>query len=104
MNVWRYLARLPRYVAMGLIIGYQWTISPLKRVFLGPLAGCRFHPSCSAYTLEAIQVHGLLRGGWMGFRRILRCHPWHPGGFDPVPAPKKRAENTEPSSTSGGFC
>ena len=68
-----------RLLAICLIRCYQWTISP----FLGPC--CRFHPTCSQYALEAIGQYGLLRGGWLGVRRIARCHPWHPGGFDPVP-------------------
>jgi putative membrane protein insertion efficiency factor len=58
---------------------YQLAISPL----LGPR--CRFYPSCSQYALEAIEAHGALRGLWFALRRIGRCHPWHPGGFDPVP-------------------
>ena len=62
-----------------LIRAYQLAISPL----LGPR--CRFYPSCSQYTLEAVQSHGVLRGLYLGARRLLRCHPWHPGGFDPVP-------------------
>ncbi|MCL2643948.1 MAG: membrane protein insertion efficiency factor YidD [Betaproteobacteria bacterium] len=62
-----------------LIRGYQLSISPL----LGPR--CRFYPSCSEYALEALTVHGLLRGCHLSFSRILRCHPWHPGGLDPVP-------------------
>ncbi|MEZ6092101.1 MAG: membrane protein insertion efficiency factor YidD [Pirellulaceae bacterium] len=56
---------------------YQRTISPL----LGPQ--CRFTPSCSQYTIEAIQKYGVLRGIWKGTCRIGRCHPWHPGGYDP---------------------
>jgi putative membrane protein insertion efficiency factor len=68
-----------RYVATLLIRIYQWTVSPL----LGP--ACRFHPSCSHYALEAIDRFGVLRGGWLTVKRVGRCHPWHPGGFDPVP-------------------
>ena len=62
-----------------LIRAYQRLVSPL----LGPR--CRFHPSCSQYALEAIDTHGALRGVWLALRRLLRCHPLHPGGYDPVP-------------------
>jgi uncharacterized protein len=66
-------------LAAFLIRLYQWTLSPL----LGPK--CRFHPSCSQYSLEALERFGLLRGGWLALRRLGRCHPFHPGGYDPVP-------------------
>ncbi len=69
-----------RLVAEILIRLYQWTVSPL----LGP--ACRFHPSCSQYALEAIRRFGVVRGSWLAGRRIGRCHPWHPGGLDPVPS------------------
>jgi uncharacterized protein len=63
----------------GAVVAYQWTLRP----FLGP--HCRFHPSCSHYALEALSEHGALKGSWMAGKRILRCNPWHPGGYDPVP-------------------
>lgn len=74
---------------IAIIRAYQRWLSPL----LGPR--CRFHPSCSQYMLEALQLHGLFRGGWLGFRRILRCHPLNPGGFDPVPG-SARADDSAP--------
>ena len=70
---------LPRYLLAGLVRGYQLVISP----FLPP--SCRFTPSCSQYALEAIMRHGAVRGTWLTVRRLVRCHPFHPGGFDPVP-------------------
>lgn len=69
----------PATVARLLIRAYQTLVSPL----LPP--SCRFTPSCSNYAFEAIGKHGLLRGGWLALRRIGRCHPWNPGGHDPVP-------------------
>lgn len=82
-NGWQALQRGGRRLLTALMVGcirvYQYTISPL----LGPR--CRFWPSCSSYTIEAIQVHGPLKGGWMAVKRIVKCHPGHPGGMDPVP-------------------
>ena len=68
-----------RGVLRTLVRGYRYFLSPL----LAP--ACRFHPSCSAYAEEALQLHGALRGSWLTARRICRCGPWHPGGWDPVP-------------------
>jgi putative membrane protein insertion efficiency factor len=70
---------LPRHLLAGLVRGYQLVISPL----LPP--SCRFMPSCSQYALEAIVRHGAVKGTWLAARRLVRCHPFHPGGFDPVP-------------------
>lgn len=67
-------------ILLGLIRFYQRFLSPLKR---GPT--CRFYPTCSQYAYEAVSKYGALKGGFMAVRRVLRCHPFHPGGFDPVP-------------------
>ncbi len=66
-------------IVLALIRFYQRFISPA----LPP--SCRYTPTCSHYTYEAIQRYGVVRGGWMGFKRVLRCNPWHQGGYDPVP-------------------
>jgi putative membrane protein insertion efficiency factor len=76
-----------RYVLKYLIRGYQLAISPL----LGP--SCRFYPSCSHYAIEAIETHGAVRGSWLTIKRISRCHPWHEGGFDPVPGCPKHSHD-----------
>jgi len=87
------LVTLPRLALIALVRLYQWTIRPL----LGP--NCRFVPGCSDYAAEAINTHGALRGAWLGGRRILRCNPWHPGGYDPVPP--CRCHTQTPMKTSG---
>ena len=70
-------------VLLALVRAYRLLVSPL----LGPR--CRFAPSCSAYAAEALTVHGAARGSWLAVRRVLRCHPFHPGGHDPVPPPRR---------------
>ncbi len=67
-----------------LVRGYQLLISPV----LG--SNCRYLPTCSAYTIEAMEKHGAFKGVWMGIKRVGRCHPFHEGGYDPVPDPKKK--------------
>lgn len=74
---WRNLAQIPDSLAILLIRAYQLLVSP----WLGPT--CRFTPSCSHYMVGAIQKYGVVRGVWRGLRRIARCHPWSPGGYDP---------------------
>lgn len=78
MNMWlRRLALVP-------VHAYRYLISPV----LPP--ACRFYPTCSAYAVEAIMVHGILKGGWLTLRRLARCHPWAEGGVDPVPPSASR--------------
>lgn len=68
-----------QWLMTKLIRGYQLFISPL----IGPR--CRFAPTCSHYAIEAIKIHGSVKGSWLAMKRILKCHPLHPGGIDPVP-------------------
>ncbi|MEK9499772.1 membrane protein insertion efficiency factor YidD [Gaopeijia maritima] len=82
-----------RRVLIGLVRFYQVGISPWTP------PSCRYTPTCSAYTLEALQRYGALRGSWMGLRRILRCHPWGGSGYDPVPRPPDEIGLTDGTST-----
>ncbi len=79
------LLLLPRRVLLGLITVYQHTLSPVLPAVFGPACGCRFYPTCSRYSAEAIRSHGALRGTWLTVVRLLKCTPLHPGGVDPVP-------------------
>lgn len=89
------LAGIPARLLIALVTGYRRFISPL----LGPR--CRFYPSCSAYALEALRTHGALRGGWLTVWRVLRCQPFHPGGFEPVPpAVQTKKKNVDATSAS----
>ena len=78
-GVWQAVKTLPQRGALALIRFYKRFLSPL----LPP--SCRYVPTCSEYAMIAIQRYGFLKGGWMALKRICRCHPWHPGGYDPVP-------------------
>jgi uncharacterized protein len=85
-----------KYPLIWLLRAYRLLISPLY----GQV--CRYHPSCSAYALEAVTVHGSLRGSWYAVRRVARCHPWAAGGYDPVP--RRRPDPSDlshPRSTQG---
>lgn len=80
-------------VLLVLLAGYRRFVSPL----LGPR--CRFYPSCSAYAVEAVQLHGAVRGSWLALRRLARCHPFHPGGLDFVPgSPQARGSGAAGSA------
>ncbi|WP_130472933.1 membrane protein insertion efficiency factor YidD [Candidatus Magnetaquicoccus inordinatus] len=68
-----------KHLLIGLIHLYRYLLSPILP------RSCRFFPSCSEYALEAVQRYGGWRGGWLAVKRLLRCHPFHPGGFDPLP-------------------
>ncbi len=76
-SLWQTLVALPQLVLVALVRCYQWLISP----WLGPR--CRFQPTCSEYFILAVRKYGAVRGAWRGLLRICRCHPWHPGGYDP---------------------
>lgn len=74
-------------ILIFVIRSYQYLISP----WLGN--HCRYYPSCSHYAVTALRTHGVARGGWLALRRLSRCHPWHEGGFDPVPEPRDNKSN-----------
>jgi putative membrane protein insertion efficiency factor len=80
---------IPAKTAILLVRLYQKILSP----WLGQR--CRFHPSCSNYCIEALQQHGMVRGLWLGLKRILKCQPFHPGGYDPVPERKDKPPKRE---------
>jgi uncharacterized protein len=89
----KFLKSIPAYILIFIIYIYRYTLSP----FFGNQ--CRYYPTCSHYAEEALRTHGALSGGILAVKRILRCHPWHEGGYDPVPEPaptpeKKKLDNS----------
>jgi putative membrane protein insertion efficiency factor len=83
------------------IQAYRWVLSPAKVFLFGNLGRCRFEPSCSAYALEAVRVHGAVHGSLLATRRICRCHPWGDCGWDPVP--KRKTPPPIPGQTEARF-
>jgi putative membrane protein insertion efficiency factor len=84
-----------KYLLIGLLKAYRLVISPLY----GNV--CRYYPSCSAYALIAVQRHGAARGSWLAARRLLRCHPWARGGYDPVPGTEEHDPDHDPNHDHG---
>jgi hypothetical protein len=74
---------------------YRWLLSPVLRVLFGPLARCRFEPTCSVYAIDALRVHGAVAGSWLALKRIGRCQPWGSCGHDPVPERKSEVRNSK---------
>ncbi|MBK35444.1 MAG: membrane protein insertion efficiency factor YidD [Gemmatimonadetes bacterium] len=83
------LTRFPKIVLRSLVLGYRALLSPILHTLM-PGFGCRFHPTCSEYALQSLGTHGLFRGSWLALGRLARCHPFHPGGCDPVPPSTRR--------------
>lgn len=82
VNIIQFLRLCFARLLKGIIVLYRTTLKP----FLPP--ACRFYPTCSEYAIQAIDMHGPVNGAWLALKRILRCHPWNPGGYDPVPSPR----------------
>ncbi len=90
----RLAVRLPALTVVGLLRLWQLLVSPVYG------QTCRFYPSCTAYAMQAVDRHGLVRGGWLAVRRLGRCHPWNPGGVDHVPASRRERVSREPAQTA----
>jgi putative membrane protein insertion efficiency factor len=92
------MTRFPKTLLLALLCGYKWALSP----FLPP--ACRYVPTCSDYAGEAIDRHGAFRGSAMAIWRVLRCHPFVRGGYDPVPMPMSDVTAAAHRTTAGGGC
>ena len=84
-----------KWLACRVIRFYQVAISAPLHFLLGPLAGCRYQPTCSQYALEAVEAYGFLRGIWLGVKRGAGCHPWGGSGWDPVPGTGNKGKDEE---------
>jgi len=85
---------------LGAIWVYQRTLSPALPAVFGSACGCRFSPTCSHYAAEAVRTHGFFAGAWLALRRLVKCTPLHPGGFDAVPPPSSKLRRARPSCHS----
>lgn len=79
MDILKKIISIPKLIALAIVRFYRKCISPLFP------PSCRYVPTCSEYAMIALQRYGFLKGSWLAIKRIFRCHPWHPGGYDPVP-------------------
>jgi uncharacterized protein len=84
-----------QHILIFAIRAYRWTVSPAQLFLFGSTGGCRFTPTCSQYTAEAVQTHGAITGTVLGARRICRCHPWGGCGHDPVPQGEFKIKNSK---------
>lgn len=91
LNISGFVAALPARALLALIRVYQRIFSPALPALFGSACGCRFTPTCSHYAAEAVREHGAFAGAWLTARRLVKCTPFHPGGFDPVPTRRARA-------------
>jgi uncharacterized protein len=98
-HAFAWLTGLPARCLLGLVRVYQRVISPVLPAIFGPAAcGCRFHPTCSHYAADALRIHGAGYGTWLALKRLIKCTPLHPGGFDPVPVKPRRPTCTQVKS------
>lgn len=88
---------LVQYILILLVRVYRVTLSPVISFLFGSSAACRFEPTCSQYAMEAVKMHGAIRGSWLAVRRVCRCHPWGGCGHDPVPPQKSTVHSPQPT-------
>jgi putative membrane protein insertion efficiency factor len=104
LGVGRWMLDVGCFLLILLVRLYRLTLSPAKTFVCGPLAQCRFSPSCSEYALEALKAYGALNGSWLAVKRISRCHPWGDCGHDPVPERKSGKRKAESGTVPAHCC